>query len=152
VHSFLKKSIPHQTDGVSFSRGVSDMQFLVFGGYENSSYWIYNTESNVWTEQMPQLSNIIQGGATVDPNQGIGYYLGGRVDNEWVDGLLSCDLSNWRFQNHTLPLNSLSGLFLEYLPVGKSGILVFFGGRNSTVTVGCHFCQQNGVHLSLKSI
>jgi len=66
-----------------------------------------------------------------------------------VDGLLSCNLSNWDFQNQTLNLNSLTEAFLEYIPVGKEGILVFFGGNSPISTVVSWlplFYRQNNVH------
>jgi hypothetical protein len=74
--------------------------------------------------------------ATVDTNQGVGYYLGGRLDKTPVARLLSCNLSNCVFQSQILPLNPFTWAFLEYIPVGKKGILVFFGGKSgSTPTV-----------------
>lgn len=89
-----------------------------------------------WTEQIPNIGNVSQGTATVDTNQGVGYYLGGMLDETPVARLLSCNLSNWVFQSQILPLNPFTGAFLEYIPVGKKGILVFFGGKNdSTPTV-----------------
>jgi hypothetical protein len=46
VHAVSKPSdVPHQAKGNSFSRGLSDTKFLVFGGEHNASYWLFDTES-----------------------------------------------------------------------------------------------------------
>ena len=98
-----------------------------------------------WTEQIPNIENVSQGTATMDTNQGVGYYLGGRLDETPVARLLSCNLSNWVFQSQLLPLNRFTWAFLQYIPVGKKGILVFFGGKNdatptvvSRLSFACH--------------
>ncbi|KAF8534802.1 hypothetical protein BDD12DRAFT_983647, partial [Trichophaea hybrida] len=136
VYSHPKPSyIPLQIAGVSFSRGESDTKFLVFGGQPNASFWLYNTESTDWRSQGLGVSNMSGGAATVDPNQGVGYYLGGQVDGKEMNELLSCDLSNWGVQKTTLPSNFGTHAFLEYMPVGEKGILVLFGGQSSTSTL-----------------
>jgi len=82
-----------------------------------------------------QASQLLPEGPNVDPIEGVGYYLSGRVNGTAVDGLLSCNLSKWNFKNKTIPWHSAAGAFLEYIPVGKKGVLVFFGGNSSTSTL-----------------
>jgi hypothetical protein len=106
--------------------------------------WLYDGSKRQWTLQETtgsKIQRITMGAATVDYNTGIIYYVGGRYDNwvvrdfaatVYVDGLLTVDTSQptptWT--NKTIPIDSASIYegFLQYVPLGKEGILVRFGG------------------------
>ncbi|KAF8541018.1 hypothetical protein BDD12DRAFT_876284 [Trichophaea hybrida] len=82
------------------------------------------------------------GMTTVDTNRGVGYYLGGYYDPattasyigptwRWlvVNGLLVFNTSNMSWRNETVPGEPTVRGFLNYIPLGLKGVLVWFGGE-----------------------
>lgn len=160
VFSLNKPSgIPSRANSATFT-GSDDPRFFVFGGEianqnTNSSnytapptdnipqFWYFNSSSLDWTlvtiNESSGVENVFGGAVASDPNRNIGYYLDGEVTPEvvldsptvWVTGLVSFNFSDLSWKNETRPGQSTIGGFMEYVPVGKKGVLVTFGGGHA---------------------
>ncbi|KAF8242071.1 hypothetical protein K440DRAFT_640184 [Wilcoxina mikolae CBS 423.85] len=106
--------------------------------------WSYSDAKQSWQLETPNQTNvqrITDGAGTVDTREGVVYYAQGQYTNEVVrgfpgeqlpvDGLLSVHVNDpqpvWR--NGTIPGGAavVNG-YLEYIPLGKRGVLISFGG------------------------
>jgi hypothetical protein len=130
--------------GVLFNGNANNTKLLAFGGIPGTNFvndtqdlWYFDANSEEWTlepgKNLPQLSS---GAATNDPNQNIGYYLGGAVDNApqgpftvASNGLLAFNLSDFSWKTEKVLGSLTNGGFLEYVPASTDGILVAFGGQ-----------------------
>jgi hypothetical protein len=106
--------------------------------------WSYSDSKQTWQLETPDQSNvqrIIDGAGTIDYREGVIYYEQGQYKNEairgfpegqlTVDGLLSIGTNNSKpiWKNETIPGgSSIVHGYLEYVPFGKRGLLISFGG------------------------
>jgi hypothetical protein len=160
VSSLSKPSgIPSQQQSVTFT-GSDDPRFFVFGGtianpnatspayiapptVNKPQFWYFDSISLEWTlatiNGSSGVQNVVNGAATSDPIRNVGYYLDGQVNSDvvlnsptvFVTGLVSFNFSDLSWKNETILGQSTVGGFMEYVPVGKKGILVAFGGENA---------------------
>jgi hypothetical protein len=139
--------------------GVSTgTQFALFSGWDygygnTGVYWIFNTQAAQWSLGPTNVSAIAYGAVTVNQDSNTAYFLGGGVDDFVVKGsptfavneLLTFNLSDMSWKNDTGPGRiSMDGL-VEYIPVGKEGALVAFGG----VTYGPGTASSTGPWVRL---
>lgn len=105
--------------------------------------WSYTLSTGIWYLETPDQSNfqrITDGAGTIDYHEGVFYYAQGRYTNEvvWdfpdgelsVDGLLSLHMTDkkpvWKNES-ILGGASVTNGYLEYVPLGKRGVLISFG-------------------------
>lgn len=137
----------HSTDGniVQF-----DGRALVDGAEPRSSISTFNRETRRWeqrrtVEKSGRLSRVSDGSYVTIPDTNEGYYIGGirRFSNDsfqaWEsltgDQLIKIDLDSGRvLSSRPLPSNDRRiGAGLAYIPVGRNGSLVLFGGQEISV-------------------
>ncbi|KAK3350352.1 hypothetical protein B0T25DRAFT_263933 [Lasiosphaeria hispida] len=130
-------------------------------GYTNSSapdyvpppvqnlrqFWYFDlrqSEQQHWTtatiDSASGVQNVVHGAAATDARRGVGYYLDGEINSDVVrsspsyavTGLVSFRFSDLSWKNTTTSrYSSTVGGLMEYVPVGKQGILVVFGGKTA---------------------
>lgn len=100
--------------------------------------WSYSRNTG-WVKETSTGDTVLDawnGGYTSDTTEGVGYYIGGQV-NTWSSPgtviayqrlLLSLRGNKWTKENLPDRLAYIQHPFLEYLPLGKKGILVNIGG------------------------
>jgi len=105
----------------------------------------FDQRTEEWKEEDTvgfQPAQIAGGQSTVDTNRGVSYYLGGYynptttaslIGPTWryltVNGLLVFNSSDMSWRNETVAGEPTMRGFLNYIPLGLKGILVFFGGE-----------------------
>lgn len=102
----------------------------------------YNTTSGTWSNVSVSGGNFNYGnrtgGAAVSvPESGMSFFLGGAQDLTGLVRLNASDAADLTWTNETLGKGSygtavpdLSGHNMVYVPAGKEGVLIAFGGSN----------------------
>ncbi|EKG10828.1 Galactose oxidase/kelch beta-propeller [Macrophomina phaseolina MS6] len=150
LHSDLNKSrdVPDLSGGVLWTDEVNKVLYLYGGEYtgatpEAFTPWAYDILLNQWNRTDVSAATGIQRvsyGAGVTVNEtGVGYYLGGWLNNQTVPGwggkpmltsnLIVYDFVNDAWTNNTGPDNTGRGEgVMVYLPASDKGLLIYFGG------------------------
>ncbi|KAK4206145.1 hypothetical protein QBC37DRAFT_460941 [Rhypophila decipiens] len=150
-------SQPGSRRGIHLLEHPTAPRFFRFGGYypmnndsaihfepapehidEVGLTWSYDVISQVWRRESNAdiLTGLAAGASATNSFTNEGYFLGGGRDswvlegspNFYVDGMVTLNMSDSIWGNDTVPGPAISGGFMEYLPVGRKGILVVFGG------------------------
>jgi len=156
VYDNLTKTsnVPSTSGGALWPDTVNKRLFLYGGEYQNSpqgfSMWNYDVIYDNWTAMAPDTTQSgIQGasfGASyAAQDKGIGYYYGGWVSNatnpNWgtqepiaLSTLLTYDFVHNTWTNNTGPdsIGRAEGS-MTYIPASDGGMLVYFGGIQSTI-------------------
>ncbi|KAF4313035.1 Galactose oxidase/kelch beta-propeller [Botryosphaeria dothidea] len=150
LHADLNKSreVPDLSGGVLWTDEVNKVLYLYGGEYTDATPeaftpWAYDILLNQWNRTDVSAASGIQRvsyGAGVTVNEtGVGYYLGGWLNNQTVPGwggapmltsnLIVYDFVNDAWTNNTGPDNTGRGEgVMVYLPASDRGLLVYFGG------------------------
>jgi hypothetical protein len=146
--------VPSTSGGALWPDTVNKRLFLFGGEYQNSpqgfSMWSYDVIYDNWTAITPDTTQTgIQGasfGASyAAQDKGVGYYYGGWVSNttnpNWgsaapfaLSTLLTYDFVHNTWTNNTGPDNiGRAEGAMTYIPASDGGMLVYFGGIQSSV-------------------
>lgn len=150
LHADLNKTrnVPDLSGGVLWADEVNKVLYLYGGEYTDAtpeafSPWAYDILLNQWNQTDVSAAAGIQRvsyGAGVTVNEtGIGYYLGGWLNNNTVPGwgaepMLTSNLIIYDFVNDAWTNNTgydQTGRgegVMVYLPASDKGLLVYFGG------------------------
>lgn len=139
-------NVPSVSGGILWADEVNKCFYLYGGEYQNNptefSFWIYDTVLNQWNESQSNVNSMQRvsfGAGTQDEELGLGFYLGGWMNNHTSPGwagspmaannLITYDFTSGRFENTTGPdsVGRAEGSMV-YLPASDGGLLVYFGG------------------------
>ncbi|CAE7194317.1 hypothetical protein PTNB73_08640 [Pyrenophora teres f. teres] len=146
--------VPSVSGGVLWPDQVNKIFYLFGGEYNNGSVnsfsdglWYYDTISNIWSQapfdgSQTKISWPAFGGSAVT-EEGIAWYYGGYLNNKTVpnwDGaplmlnsLVSYDMTKRTWTNNTEGIARAEGT-LQYIPAGSRGMLIYFGGRETSAS------------------
>lgn len=159
--TYKNATVPDVTGGILWEDNINKRFYLFGGEYLNDgvgpfavNLWSFDALYNFWTSfgapaVTAQISGVSYAGHAVAPEAGLGYVLGGWMNNltvpNWSGGpvassaLLKYDMNTNLWTNSTGPDSTprAEGTMV-YIPASDHGLLIYFGGitapyYNSTI-------------------